>query len=175
MTPGNYDYELGCKLLRDHATAGDSCLDALRQAARHYGKPSSRILSGAVSQAAGYLDSIKARGIQLPPMDERSNELLRGHMVDVVIRMNELSAEGDILLFAEYVTAIGRALDAARGTVIFLPPGSPPPATPDTGPRHPQEVRVVGLPERIRETVITRDAEGEITSSSQVERDLIDA
>lgn len=100
-------------------------------------------------------------------LDADAEKFLRESESVKVARMQLFYSTRDVAAISKYATAMVSLMFAHQDKTFTMSVAVEP-----AKPAEPVEVVVVGMPERITESVITHNADGDIASVSQVERDV---
>lgn len=163
MTADQKYNDLGRQLFLEQVRAGKPCLPVLRETFGFYGQPSFQVFVGAMSAAMGLLEGTFERGVRFRSDDARASAIVQKSPAAITIDLNRSFDSNDLLAVAEIVIAVAGAVDGLQGKIAVGPDINPPAG--------PLEVVVKSMPERTTETTISRDDNGSIVASLQVERD----
>ena len=130
---------------------------------------SPELFSGGVSCLLACFNSLQAAGlVPRVPYNPQIDDFLQSGGASKAATLT-LYCNGDDPRLGPAVSALGWVVTTHRALISF-PTAQ---AAPAPAPAAPIDVRVVGMPTRITETGVTHDAEGNITSATQTERDEV--
>jgi hypothetical protein len=155
--------EIGATLIENKFRRGDSVLPVFHELFRDIGTPNADILAGAVSRCMGIMQNAERGGVKIRSTDKDVRAMVRKGSAEVALDMNRAMVERDYMGLAFTLLRIAGIVDSFKGRVIF--------ETKAVSKPDPVEVRVVSLPQRESTTAIVRNADGNISATTQVERD----
>lgn len=155
---------LGAARLVAQVRGRQPAMNVFRELFKDVDTPTAAIFSGAVGQALDMLTTARNKGARLSSPDPFVDVVLKLPGLHLAIELNRMFAKGEFTRISHVLRAVAGGLDAlARSNPEMLEQA-------DT--QAPLDVRVVGLPDRVTETSVGRNAAGEITRSTQIETDL---
>jgi hypothetical protein len=122
---------------------------------------------GAISFGLLTLNKLKAAGFKF-----RGDSIVERDADGAALELNGLLGRGAWPAINDKLACLVGALEAVRGYLEVEDAAPAPAAVPEP---EPLPVRIVAMPERITDTRIERDAAGNISASSQIERDALPA
>jgi hypothetical protein len=157
---------LGFTAMQETITNGGAIDTLLNDLARGVHKGSADLYAGALSCILGSYLAVRTSGVAPRYADKDLDSFMQAGPATMAAALTQRGTAWDVAWLSTYTGAIAKVVDLNRTTLKFSAPVAVAAPAPE-----PMPVRVIGMPERVTESSISYDSQGNIKATKQTEKD----